>query len=201
MSRPGKLQGSETDELVRDLHDQVLQPLMFMVAGGYGQLDATEEYRELAEQATDALRRIINGSCSTASLRDALTSIDADLVLAAEAPQLDIEVEDTCATFAADSYRALVGATREALANAMFHSHGREVQVRGWVTEEEILVTVSDDGIGLGAGWNPGFGTLQCIANRMREAGGGALTEPSPQGGARVILWHPRYDRVSAVGV
>jgi signal transduction histidine kinase len=67
----------------------------------------------------------------------------------------------------------------EALTNAAKHSHARELVVSAACDGRDVVVTVSDDGIG-GAG--PGGGTgLRGLADRV-EALGGSLTVSSPPG-------------------
>jgi signal transduction histidine kinase len=90
---------------------------------------------------------------------------------------------------------ALVGATREALANVAKHAGSGRAVVRAVSRPDGVEVTVRDHG----RGFDPeaerggfGFGIEQSITRRMREVGGQAELWSAPGRGTRVTLWGPR---------
>ncbi|MES2996096.1 MAG: sensor histidine kinase [Verrucomicrobiota bacterium] len=83
----------------------------------------------------------------------------------------------------------------EAVTNAVSHSHGSRVEVVVSYAEEEISVTVTDDGRGFDPATAPGqesghFG-LQGMRERAKRIGGKVDWETPPGGGTRVTLLLP----------
>lgn len=89
---------------------------------------------------------------------------------------------------------ALVGATREALANVAKHAGSGRAVVRAVSRPEGVEVTVRDHGRGFDPGAERGsfgFGIEQSMTRRMREVGGRAELWSAPGRGTRVTLWGP----------
>ena len=86
---------------------------------------------------------------------------------------------------------AFAGAVAEALRNVVRHSGTRIASVRVHRGKRRIVVEVSDDGVGTGADYRPGFGIALSIRDRMREVGGDARVSPRPTGGTLVQLTWP----------
>ena len=94
----------------------------------------------------------------------------------------------------------VVAVVREGLANAARHAHASSVQVTvdvtsthpdvlpGVILPGEVVVTVTDDGVGLASvsGRRSGTGNL---AARARQHGGTFEITPNPEGAGTVIRW------------
>jgi signal transduction histidine kinase len=80
----------------------------------------------------------------------------------------------------------------EALANVVRHANARSCAVRLSASDGELLVEVSDDGVGLSAGGAraPGVG-LYSMRERAEELGGSCRIESPPAGGTRVFARLP----------
>jgi signal transduction histidine kinase len=68
----------------------------------------------------------------------------------------------------------------EALGNVAKHARATRCEVEGWIVDEQLVVTITDDGVG---GANPAGGTgLTGLVTRL-DALGGTLDLTSPPGG------------------
>jgi two-component system NarL family sensor kinase len=74
----------------------------------------------------------------------------------------------------------------EGLTNAARHSHAARAQIRVAVDGETLVVSVTDDGIGISAGARPGVG--QASMRERADELGGSLTLTTPEGGGTTIL-------------
>lgn len=83
------------------------------------------------------------------------------------------------------AYRILV----EAVRNAARHAEATRVTVDGQMVGEELVLTVLDDGCGLG-GAQPGVGR-RAMAERAEEVGGSVLVSDRPDSGTSVIARIP----------
>lgn len=175
------------EELARGLHDGVLQTLALV------QRQATDPALVQVARDTDReLRAFLYGPSephSATCLADALTAsahhaarrfdIDPTLVLDPDLPHLDAEV-----------VAAAAGAVSEALANAAKHACAAHVTVYAGVEDDEVLVSVHDDGRGIDtAAAGAGAGIARSIQARIAEAGGRAEVRSSPGEGTEVCLW------------
>jgi signal transduction histidine kinase len=80
----------------------------------------------------------------------------------------------------------------EALANVVRHANARSCAVRLSASDGELLVEVSDDGLGLSTDGAraPGVG-LYSMRERAEELGGSCRIESPPAGGTRVFARLP----------
>ena len=89
----------------------------------------------------------------------------------------------------------------EALTNAARHSGATRIEVGLTLTEETGLgIEVRDDGGGLAAGWEAGFG-LTSMRERAAELGGSCRAGPDPGGGGCVVASLPLGQIRAEVGV
>jgi signal transduction histidine kinase len=86
---------------------------------------------------------------------------------------------------------------QEALANVRKHSKARRVKIRFELVDEQVILLVEDDGIGVDRslagrtrGEPPRFG-LATMRERARSIGASIAIEPRPEGGTRVVLELP----------
>jgi PAS domain S-box-containing protein len=172
---------AEREHLARDLHDLVLQDLAYalQVAQAY-RLTRKEHEGEGAlnlKAIIDSLRRASQG------LREALYELRAgetvgralpraveDLVALerrrSKAMEVELTVQEGVPTKLPEEVcKGVLLVVREALTNARRHSSARRVRVVLEATEEEIVVEVSDDGVG----FDPRQSTQSVGLGAMRE--------------------------------
>jgi PAS domain S-box-containing protein len=172
---------AEREHLARDLHDLVLQDLAYalQVAQAY-RLTRKEHEGEGAlnlKAIIDSLRRASQG------LREALYELRAgetvgralpraveDLVALerrrSKAMEVELTVQEGVPTKLPEEVcKGVLLVVREALTNARRHSSARRVRVVLGATEEEIVVEVSDDGVG----FDPRQSTQSVGLGAMRE--------------------------------
>jgi PAS domain S-box-containing protein len=172
---------AERERLARDLHDLVLQDLAYalQVAQAY-RLTRKEHEGEGAlnlKAIIDSLRRASQG------LREALYELRAgeavgralpraveDLVALerrrSKAMEVELTVQEGVPTKLPEEVcKGVLLVVREALTNARRHSSAQRVRVVLGATEEEIVVEVSDDGVG----FDPRQSTRSVGLGAMRE--------------------------------
>jgi len=173
----------------RLIHDSVLQVLDAMAVGRVGD---TDQMRRRARREARSIRTLLSSDPTPAGLSAALEHLaavveeesDVAIVFTAEAglPEPDVEHAD-----------ALVGATREALANVVRHSGAASATVRLQRLRDGIEVVVRDDGKGFDPDMTPpGFGLSQSIQGRMGEIDGLSTVRSAVGQGTTVRLWSPR---------
>lgn len=86
---------------------------------------------------------------------------------------------------------------QEALANAAKHAKAKKVQIAIWVTDERVLMEITDDGKGfpmdsLNANIGHGLANMQ---TRARSAGGDVEISSHVNEGTTVLAWVPRHAR------
>ena len=192
----------ERGRLAREIHDSPLQEL----SGVIRRLEAVPG----AEHEADALRAVAG------QLRDVATTLHppvlVDLGLAAAIEDLrdqlcassprwliTVEVDDltTAGRPPAEVELAAFRVTQEAMANAIAHSGGLCLGVRGSVAPEVIDLAISDDGHGLReqdarAARRAGHFGLDSIRERAAAAGGTSVLTSTPQGVSVRFLWESR---------
>jgi PAS domain S-box-containing protein len=172
---------AERERLARDLHDLVLQDLAYA-------LQVAQAYRltRKEHEGEGALNlKAIIGSLRRASqgLREALYELRAgeavgralpraveDLVTLerrrSKAMEVELTVQEGVPTKLPEEVcKGVLLVVREALTNARRHSSARRVRVVLGATEEEIVVEVSDDGVG----FDPRQSTQSVGLGAMRE--------------------------------
>jgi signal transduction histidine kinase len=184
----------ERRRLERDLHDGVqarLVALALDLGMARDKLDGgdTDAARELVGEAHDeakqtlaTLRELVRG-VHPAILAD--RGLDAALsALAARSP-VPVEVDVEAVRLPAEVESAAYFVVAEALANVAKHSGATHCDVRIRVRDGNVLVEISDDGVG-GARIGAGSG-LSGLADRV-EALDGSLRVASPEGGPTVVV-------------
>ncbi len=202
----------ERERVARDLHDSVGQVL------GYANIQAQAAATLLAKgQATGAaqlLGRLVgvvqqaqidvreqihllqNGAAPQRELAAALDAVVAQFHQRAGIP---VEVTDAQVLYGSQLTRAteeqLLGIVQEALANVQKHAQAQHVRVSFARCEDHLLVTVTDDGVGLGRGHavqqgGRHFG-LRMMRDRAAEFGGIVEVRAAPGRGTQVIVKAP----------
>lgn len=175
------------EEVARTLHDGVLQTLAVV------QRRSTDsDLAALARDQERELRAFLFGigpanDGLVAALRTAAARFESHhggraTVTVVEEPALPVDVVD-----------ALAGAVGEALTNAGKHGQARTVVVYVEPTDDEVFVSVKDDGDGFAVDQaTEGVGLTRSIRGRLQDVGGRVELSSTPGSGTEVRLWAPR---------
>jgi PAS domain S-box-containing protein len=173
---------AERDRLARDLHDLVLQDLVYALQAGQAYSLARKEAEEegvprvLGEmihslrRASQGLREAVYELRAGETVGRALARAVEDLVglERRRSPGLDLELAISRGVpeeLPKEVCKDVLLVVSEALANARRHSDAQRVRVALGATDEEIRVEVSDDGVG----FDPREITEGVGLNAMRE--------------------------------
>src|SRR5215211_1027843 len=199
---------AERERLARDLHDLVLQDLAYALqaAQAYrltqkvdeeeGALNLTQLIASL-RRAGQGLREAVYELRAGEAVGRALARAVEDLVELERrrSPALEVElaVEDGVPTkLPEEMCKGVLLVVREALTNARRHSSARRVRVALGATEEEIVVEVSDDGVGFDPRQSTQRVGLGAMSERAALLSGRLEVFSEPAEGTRVHLRVPR---------
>src|SRR5215211_6555272 len=198
---------AERERLARDLHDLVLQDLAYALqaAQAYrlthkaeeeeGALNLTQLIASL-RRAGQGLREAVYELRAGEAVGRALARAVEDLVELERrrSPALEVElaVEDGVPTkLPEEMCKGVLLVVREALTNARRHSSARRVRVALGATEEEIVVEVSDDGVGFDPRQSTEGVGLSAMRERAALLSGRLEVFSEPAEGTRVRLRVP----------
>ncbi|MEU6954232.1 GAF domain-containing protein [Streptomyces sp. NPDC045714] len=196
----------ERDRIARDLHDLAIQRLFAtgMTLQSAGRFIDHPEASERVERAVDDLDDTIKIIRSTIfglrsdvtgggeSLRARTVRAVADAAAALDfSPSLRKEglLDSQVSQPVADHVLAVLG---ESLANVARHARATRVDVILQTDGRQVVLTVADNGVGIGAGSRRSG--LRNLTDRAEECGG-AMELSSPEGGGTLLVW-----RVPALG-
>ena len=187
----------DRERIARDLHDTVIQRLFAtgLSLQGAARLaqrpevaariqSAINDLDETVKQIRSAIFELQTTRVLGHGLRDDVLSLVGD---AARPLGFDPHgVFDGPVDAAVDERvsQHLLATLREALSNVARHAHASRVDIRLFV-DTDVLLEVTDDGVGLGAPSRSGRG-LTNMTSRAKALGGECRVEPAPEGGARV---------------
>jgi len=188
----------DRERIARDLHDVVIQRLFatgMQLQGAVAHGGRPEAVRRInvAVDDLDATIRDIRrsifelrtpvGVSLRTELRDAVVAAGQGLgfrpVLDTSGP-VDSAVPE-------DIVPELLAVLREALANVARHARARGVRVSVRVVDDEVVLQVEDDGVGMGA--ELARGGVVNMGERARDLGGAFEAGPGPGGKGTVITW------------
>jgi signal transduction histidine kinase len=189
----------DRDRIARDLHDLIIQRLFatgMQLEGAVRLIDqrpqeAEARVRRAVDDLDGTIRELRSAIYGLQAPRDGQSSLRA-LVLQtvdAGAEQLgfspSLRMDGLLDTLVPPSVAEhLLAALREALSNAARHASARRVEVRVVVREDELVLEVDDDGVGIG---EPSRRSgLANLAVRAEQLGGSLLLASSPGSGTRV---------------
>jgi signal transduction histidine kinase len=182
--RAARVRAEERAAVAAHLHDSVLQALTVIQK-------RTEEpdVRRLARGTERELRAWLYGRPPGGDLAGGITAVAEEIE-----DHYDVVVElVTVGTRTLDGpANAVLGAIREALANAAAHAGVRRVSVFAEVTDGEVLALVRDRGCGFDPTVHTGRrGITGSIVGRLGQHGGTALIRSAPGEGTEVELRMP----------
>ncbi len=191
----------ERRRLRADLHDGVAPAL----AGTALQLDSLARRLrplddELAERAVrlrdglragvGELRAVVHGLRPPVLDQLGLAGAVRQLVQGHEQPVTSVEIGDLEPPDAAVEVAAYA-IVAEAFGNALRHSVASRIEVSLVDEDDDLVVTVRDNGIGMPGTMSAGVG-LRSMAERAAEVGGRLAVSPTPGGGTTVTAYVPR---------
>ena len=171
---------TERSRIARDLHDNISIHLL-----GALHSEDTERKNAFVRETLANLRQIISADT------DAQTDLGLLLnelrfriaeTLTAKGITLDWPVRDLRGIEAdAETAQTIKAITNEAVTNVIRHANARNVSIGVKATQDDLTLTISDDGIGLGAEDRKGNG-LHNMRERVTQIGGTAHANSGVQG-------------------
>jgi len=202
--RVAQVRGEERKELARELHDTVAHHVSAIAIQAQAArvvaptrpeaaLEALEIIEETASRTMSEMRKIVG------ALRDAGTTPQrglADIERLAkrveDEPRIEVNLKGTLAALDPSVETGLYRIAQESITNARRHARdARCVTVRVDGTDEDVSLTVTDDGRGSPRRSSYGFG-LTGLEERTALLGGTFEAGPTPDGGWRVHATLPR---------
>jgi two-component system, NarL family, sensor histidine kinase UhpB len=195
------VQEGERRRIARELHDEVGQTLtgvMLQVEGLAGTIpeqyrEQLDELRETARQGTEEVRRIVRQlrpeALEDLGLRSALAALTT-----AFGEQARIKVVrrlDDGPPLSEEHELVIYRIAQEALTNVVRHADASEVEVRLQRTEEQVVLTVRDDGRGLPADAAASAHGILGMRERAMLIGADVTITSPPSGGTEVRLAIP----------
>jgi signal transduction histidine kinase len=193
------VQDEERRRLERDIHDGAQQHLVALavnlrLAQALAQrdpdraADLLEQQSRAAEDAIGTLRALSHGIYPAVLTEQGLP---AALAAAAATSPLPVQVDaDGVGRYPSATEAALYFACTEALANAAKHSGAGHVRVRVVQEPGRLVLTVEDDGRGLGPRATEGAGLVN-MRDRLDAVGGELRIDSAPGSGVRVCATAP----------
>ncbi len=206
LGRLVRAQEAERSQIAADVHDDSVQALavvdlrMGMLRRRIARrapelLDTVDDVQQAVSAATDRLRHLLfdlESPAREAGLRSALTTA-AEVVFADTDVVWQVTGDEDLGLGDAERITAYRVAM-EAMVNARKHAGAQHVTLTLLRGDEELLVTVRDDGRGIRAGdeqERPGHQGLASMRDRALVAGGELRVGPTPEGGTEVRLSLP----------
>ncbi len=199
----------DRDRIARDLHDLVIQRLFatgMMLQGTTRIEDVPEAAAVRVARAVDeldetikeirqtifALHEPVDGPTSSARGRVLRETSQSAALLGFEPAVRFAGPVDSMLTVEATDH--LVAALREALTNAAKHAHAKRVDVIVQIDKGDVLLVVTDDGIGVSAEGPGRRSGVANIASRAQELGGSCRLERVRDDGGTRLSWRVPID-------
>jgi signal transduction histidine kinase len=189
----------EHDRLAADLHDLTIQRVFGL---GLRLSSAARRHPQMAElftplvEETDRiireLRTVIfdlrrSGAEADDSLRGRVIDVVEESVRALGFPP-SLAFSGPVDTLVSEQAAGeVVAALRESLSNVARHAHATQAEVSLELSGESLVLTVKDDGVGIGPDSTRGNGLANLSARAQRL--GGSASVAAPKGGGSVVTW------------
>ena len=200
---------AERDRLARDLHDLVLQDLVYAYQAcdahrflardetRVGDLPNLGEVIDSLRRASQGVRQAIHELREGETVGRALARAVGDLVEMERRRSAGVRVELAVSEgvpeeLPKEACKDVLLVVREALANARRHSKARRVRVALGATEDEIWVEVTDDGAGFDPRQTPEGVGMRAMRERTALLNGKLEVLSEPAKGTTVRLRVPR---------
>ncbi len=204
LNRSFQLVLAERNRIARELHDTLLQGLSgitMQMQALWTRLSASKEKDQLREIIQDAARCSTEARQSLWGLRSPQTSVlnftEKLAALCREANpddqiRLNTHLEPVSLSAMPDSEFQLLRMAREALSNAIRHSHAQNIDVELRLVNKELQLSIVDDGIGFDPA-KPHYGHFGLVGmdERAKEIGAQLSLVSAPGDGVRVQVRLP----------
>jgi signal transduction histidine kinase len=183
----------ERQRLAREIHDTLAQGLAGIITqlqaaertGGRTHLDAAARLaRESLSEARRSVRALRPEPLEDTRLADAVREL-ADTWSRDSGVATAVSTEGTPRLVTADQEVALFRVAQEALANVAKHANASRVGLTLSYLDDQVVLDVRDDGSGLAADQEGGFG-LTVMRQRMTGVGGRLAIESEPGAGTAI---------------
>ncbi len=203
-----EIREAERRRIARDLHDAVLQDLVYTLqsmqisrrrAGDHGQNEELDRQIESLRRAVDGLRDAIydlrlEGAQEQSLVRSVEALVDLNRQMVPER-EIELSLEGSPSdSIAGGAALEMVRIVQEALANVRRHSGAHRVTITLGADSSCVWAEVVDDGRGFDASSSPGVG-IAGMKERALALGGELKIEGQPGTGTRVLV---RVARASA---
>lgn len=161
------------------------------------------EVREAAQQGLDDLAFLLGGLRGQRAGQDLHSALERLLAQVSRvSPQLVVAADLVAPPLGWECAACLLGIARGALVNVLQHAGAGKVHVRLTPVEGNVLLEISDDGVGAhleAALAAPGIG-LESVLERVEGRGGRAQISTAPGQGTTIRVWLPAEREDSANG-
>ncbi|MCU0801213.1 MAG: ATPase [Rhodobacteraceae bacterium] len=172
---------TERSRINRDMHDNIGILLLSALHN-----PALDRKNALIRQTLSDLREIVaNPMHDPLPLRDLIADLRAELGEALEAARIDLRWDGTDLpdiTVPNQTFRLLRALLREGVSNILHHSGARQASVSVQVTQDQILVSLVDDGTGFDVTAAAAGNGLQNLHQRMVQSGSSFSISSSSSG-------------------
>lgn len=200
-------------EVARELHDGPAQELALAgyaidristrLGPDHPSFTDAREARELVDRAIFSIRSVIGNARSARPAAPSLTGPLRDLLSQIEppAPEMAVSFQEVSGLrLVPEVERAMVGIVREALHNVRKHAHADSVRLDVRRIDDEIEVSVTDDGVGISGEVIEGHFGLEQIRELAEETGGRIEISKTVMNGTSVRAWIPLENPDAAAG-
>ncbi|MED5816116.1 sensor histidine kinase [Mycolicibacterium sp. 050232] len=195
---------AERERLAREIHDTLAQGFTSIVAlaqavqaesvgdpaaaARHVELIRTTARDNLAEART-MVTRLTPAALEEGTLPAALRR-QAEGLAAETGIAVDVRIDDDLPQLGMATDVVLLRSAQEAMTNVRRHAHASELQVRLQTVQDEVRLSLSDNGIGLKPDHVDGFG-LRGMRARLDQVGGTLTLSTADGGGVRVVVAVP----------
>jgi signal transduction histidine kinase len=177
--------GEDSAEDARLIHDTVINTLGAVANGGHG-TERADLVRTRCQRDLAIVEGMLQGRRTVSQRSLSVLASDENSVLIERTGLSECDLRELELLLAPAVVDVLVSAAEEAVRNAAKHAGVERVTVDVARHEEEVVVTVSDEGIGFDTSTRTGTGIRGSIHERLRAVGGNAVIESEPGAGTRV---------------
>jgi signal transduction histidine kinase len=193
----------ERGVLEKELHDGLGQELVgiallarsLATSAGRDHLDIAQDLGRLsiiASNAIESCRKIARGFAPFSELQGGLVHAIKQLTVAAQSnsPTLEFSVSQSAAiALSAEACDHVYHLAQEGLANAIKHSGARSVKIELQINSASVILSISDDGVGVSKVSDLGAGLgMKIMRHRASLLQGTLRFEACRSGGTRLML-------------